>query len=169
MPLKKPKSVPGIPKTREKTTEKLKKAVPSKKSDEIEYHCKFYFFYNSLNKIQQYAVEFETTRLFSVLNYQLSVNGRKSKNVIDISVLGLKATNSYTNEPGPAYGVIYFDELYGKHTINIIKQDGSINTAVLDFNVFKKSIELTAESVPEKKNNSRFCTFEIAEEKFTFA
>ncbi len=169
MPLKKPKSVPEIPRTRKRTTEKLKEAVPAKKSDEIEYHCKFYFFYNPSKKIQQYAVELETTRLFSVLNYQLSLNSKKTKNTIDISVLGLKATNSYTNEPGPAVGVIYFDELYGEHTINIIKQDGSINTAVLNFNIFKKSIELIKESVPEKKNNSRFCTFEIAEEKFTFA
>ena len=104
-----------------------------------------------------------------MLNYQLSVNGRKTKNVIDISMLGLKATNNYTNEPGPASGVLYFDELYGKHTINIIKQDGSINTAVLNFNIFKKSIELIEESVPEKENNSRFCTFRIADEKFTFA
>jgi hypothetical protein len=169
MSLKKPKSIPGIPKTRKKTTEKLKEAVPSKQSGEIEYHCSFYFFYNPSKKIQQYAVELETTRLFSVLNYQLSVNGRKTKNVIDISMLGLKATNNYTNEPGPASGVLYFDELYGKHTINIIKQDGSINTAVLNFNIFKKSIELIEESVPEKENNSRFCTFRIADEKFTFA
>ena len=169
MSLKKPKSIPGIPKTRKKTTEKLKETVPSKQSGEIEYHCSFYFFYNPSKKIQQYAVELETTRLFSVLNYQLSVNGRKTKNVIDISMLGLKATNNYTNEPGPASGVLYFDELYGKHTINIIKQDGSINTAVLNFNIFKKSIELIEESVPEKENNSRFCTFRIADEKFTFA
>ncbi len=169
MPLKKPKSVPEIPKTREKSTEKLKSAVPSKQSDEIEYHCKFYFFYNPAKKIQQYAVELETTRLFSMLNYQLSLKSAKSKNTIDISVLGLKATNNYTNEPGPAVGVVYFDDLYGKHQVNIIKQDGSINTAASDFNVFKKSIEITSESVPEKKNNSRFCTFKIAEEKFTFA
>ncbi len=169
MPLKKTKSIPGIPKTREKTPERLKKAVPSNKSDEIEYHCEFYFFYNSSKKIQQYAVELETTRLFSVLNYQLSLDSRKTKNVIDISVAGLKATNNYINEPGPASGIIYFDELYGKHTINIIKQDGSINTTVVDFNVFKKSIVFTSESIPENKNNGRFCTFKIAEEKFTFA
>jgi len=169
MPLKKPKSVPGISKTRKKTTEKLKEAIPAKQSGEIEFHCKIYFYYNSSKKNQQYAVELETTRLFSVLNYQLSLNSRKTKNIIDISVAGLKATNNYTNEPGPASGVINFDELYGKHTINIIKQDGSINAVVVNFNVFKKSIELIEETVPEKENNSRFCTFRIAEEKFTFA
>ncbi len=169
MPLKKPKSVPEIPKTRKKTTEQLKENVPSFKKEGIEYHCRIYFSFNPSKKIQQYAVELETTRLFSVLNYQLSLTSNKTKNIIDISVLGLKSTNSYTNEPGPATGVLYFDELYGRHTINIIKQDGSINSVVLEFNVFKKSIELISESVPAKENNSRFCTFKIAEEKFTFA
>lgn len=169
MPLKKPKSVPEIPKTRKKTAEKIKENVPLNKKEGIEYLCKFYFAFNPSKKIQQYAVELETTRLFSVLNYQLSLASKKNKNVIDISVMGLKSTNNYTNEPGPAIGVVNFEELYGRHTINIIKQDGSINTVVLEFNIFKKSIELITESVPEKENNRKFCTFRIAEEKFTFA
>ena len=168
MSLKKPKSVPGIPKSRKKNPDKIKKAVPAKKSSEIEYTCSVYFAYNPSKKNQRYAVEIETKKLFSVLNYNLSVEGRKEKNVIDISILGLKATNNYTNEPGSASSVIYFDELYGDNTINIIKQDGSVNTAVFNFNVFKKSIELIEVSVPEKKNNSRFCEFEVAEKKFTF-
>ena len=169
MSLKKPKSIPGIPKTRKKKPEKIKEAVPLKKRDEIEYSCSVYFSYNPSGKSQRYAVEIETIQLFSVLNYNLSVISKKTKNVIDINLLGLKATNNYTNEAGPATSVVYFDELYGIHTINIIKQDGSINSAVFNFNVFKKSIELVEETVLDKKNNSRFCGFRVAEEKFTFA
>lgn len=169
MSLKKPKSIPDIPKSRQKKPGKIKEAVPSKKSNEIEYRCRVYFSFNPSNKKQRYAVEIETIKLFSVLNYNLSLESRKTKNVIDINILGLKATNNYTNEPGPAVGVIYFDELYGKHTINIIKQDGSINSAVYNFNVFKKSIELVEESVSEKKNNNKFCVFNVAADKFTFA
>jgi hypothetical protein len=168
MSLKKPKSIPGIPKSRKKNPDKIKKTVPAKKSDQTEYACNVYFSYNPSKKNQRYAVEIETIKLFSVLNYNLSVESRKAKNVIDISILGLKATNNYTNEPGPASSIVYFDELYGDNTINIIKQDGSVNTALFNFNVFKKSIELIDVSVPEKKNNSRFCEFKVAEEKFTF-
>lgn len=169
MSLKKPKSIPDIPRSRKKKPDQIKETVPAKKSNEPEYRCSVYFSYNPSKKNQQYAVEIETIKLFSVLNYNLSLESRKTKNVIDINIMGLKATNNYTNEPGPAVSIIYFNELYGKHTINVIKQDGSINSAVFNFNVFKKSIELVEESVPEKKNNSRFCDFNVAADKFKFA
>ncbi len=169
MPLKKPKSIPEIPKTRKKNMEKIKESIPGVKNNDIEFKCHVYFYYNRAAKSQNYAIEIETTRHFSVLNYNLTVSGKKSKNVIDINVLGLKASNSYINEPGPAIGIIYFDELYGNNTINIIKQDGGINSAVFYFNIYKKKIELIEEVLPEKKNNSRFCAFDIDEKKFTFA
>ncbi len=168
MSLKKPKSVPEIPKTRKKKPE-IKEPVPPKKNNEIEYRCKVYFHYNPAKKSQSYAIEIETTRHFAVLNYNLTFDSKKSKNIIDINVLGLKAANSYTNEPGPAVSIIYFDELYGRYTINIIKQDGSINSAVYYFNIYKNSIELIEDDVPAKQNNSRFCLFDIDEKKFTFA
>jgi hypothetical protein len=169
MSLKKSKTVPGITETKKMNSKKIKNAARDKKSHEIEYICNVYFSYNPLRKNQSYAVEIETTKLFSVLNYDLTVNSKKTRNIIDISLLGLKATNSYTNEAGPASNVIYFDELYGKHTINIIKQDGSINSAIFNFNIFKKSIELLEESPSGNKNNLRFCTFNVAEKKYTFA
>jgi hypothetical protein len=169
MSLKRSKTISGSGRTRKKKPERMKAAVPGKKSNEIEYICSVYFSYNPSKKNQSYAIEIETTRLFSVLNYNLSIDGKKTKNIIDVNLLGLKATNSYTNEAGPASKVIYFDELYGNNTINIIKQDGSINSAVFNFNVFKKSIELVEEYLPGKKNISRFCAFYVAEEKFTFA
>ncbi len=169
MPLKKPKSRPDITGSGKKKQEKKKEAVASKKSSEIEYKCSVYFSYNPSKKTQNYAIELETSKLFSVLNYNISVSSKKTKNVIDINVLGLKATNNYTNEAGPAVSVIYLEELYGNHTINIIKQDGAVNSAVFNFNVFKKSIELVEEFIPTPKNKNSFCTFEVAEEKFRFA
>lgn len=169
MSLKKSKTISDIRRTRKKKPESIKVTIPGKKSHEIEYNCSVYFSYHPSKKNQSYAVEINTTRLFSVLNYKLSIDSRKTKNIIDIWLLGLKATNSYTNEAGPASSVIYFDELYGNYTINIVKQDGSINSAVFNFNVFKKSIEIVEESLPGKKNISRFCTFSVAEDKFTFA
>lgn len=169
MSLKRTKSRSDIPSSGKKNAKKIKEDLPSKRTNEIEYKCRVYFAFNPSKKTQNYAVELETSKLFSVLNYNISVDGRKTKNVIDINVLGLKATNNYTNEPGPALNVIYFEELYGNHTINIIKKDGSVNSAVFNFNVFKKSIEMLEEFVPPEKSNSRFCTFEVAKEKFRFA
>ena len=62
-----------------------------------------------------------------------------------------------------------FENLYGKYTINIIKQDGSINSAIVDFNIFKKSIKLINVFLPEKRNNREFIKFEIATKKFKYS
>jgi hypothetical protein len=137
-----------------------------KKDNVLEYNCLIYFSYDRQKKCQRYAIEIRTTQLFSVLNYRLTVSSKKNKNIIDIELLGLKAADNYINEPGPASTVIYFDELYGENTIKIIKQDGGYNAAVLNFNVFKKSIELLEEYTQE--NQARFCSFKVAREKNTF-
>lgn len=168
MPLKKPKSIPDIPKTRNKTFEKLKKSIPAEKKDqEIEYICKIYFS-GKTQKNQQYCFRLETTRQFSVLNYELSLDYKKEKKVIDIVVLGINTKSSYSNEAGVAFSEIFLEELYGEYEVNIIKNDGSINSAMFDFNIFKKRIELIKEFVPEKKNNRKFCSFLVDKESFSF-
>ncbi len=168
MPLKKPKSVPKIAKARKKTIDKIKEAVPTKKESEIEYVCRISFKYNPQKKVQQYAFNLETSKLFSSMNYAITTESKKEKKVIDISILGLTPKQTYFTEPGPAKSEILMDDLYGEYTVNIIKKDGSINSAVLDFNVFKKEIKLLNEFLPPKKNNRKFCLFTIEQDQFTF-
>lgn len=64
---------------------------------------------------------------------------------------------------------IDFEDLFGKYTLNIIKQDGSFNSAVLHFNIFKKEIALIKEFLPQKKNNGKFCTFGIDKSMYSFS
>ncbi len=168
MPLKKPKLVPKIAKARKKTIDKMKEAVPIKKESEIEYNCKISFKYNPQKKVQQYAFSLETAKLFSSMDYAITTEHKKEKKIIDISILGLTPKQTYFTEPGPAKSEILMEDLYGEHTINIIKKDGSINSAVVDFNVFKKEIKLLHEFLPPKKNNRKFCSFTVEQEKFTF-
>lgn len=169
MALKKPKEVPKIPKAREKTIDKLKKAIPKKKKEEIEFNCKIYFHYDYVSKKQKYRFQLETLKIFSALNYKISTQYRKEKNEIDISVLGLTAQNDYLTKVQPATAEIDFEDLFGEYTLNIIKQDGSINSAVLNFNIFKKEILLIKEFLPQKKNNGKFCTFEIDKSMYSFS
>lgn len=169
MALKKPKDVPKIPKSREKTIDKLKKAIPKKKKEEIEFNCKIYFFYDSTYKKQKYRFQLETLKIFSALNYKISTQFRKEKNEIDISVLGLTAQNDYLVKAQPATAEIDFEDLFGEYTVNVIKQDGSINSAILNFNIYKKEIELIREFLPAKKNNGKFCTFEIDKSLHSFS
>ncbi len=169
MPLKKPKNIPEVPKARAKNIEAIKEHIPQKKETEIEFVCKVYFQHNPQKKVQEYCIALETVKLFSSLNYEITIQSEKKKNEIDISILGLKTKQKYMSEVSPADAEVFFQDLYGKQTINIIKQDGSINSAIFDFNVFKKKIILIEEFLPEKKNNRKFCTFEVAEDKFTFS
>lgn len=168
MPLKKPKSYPKIAKARKKTIEKIKQAVPIKKESEIEYNCIISFKYNPQKKIQQYAFSLETVKLFSNMNYAITTECKKEKKIIDISILGLTPKQTYFTEPGPASSEILLNDLYGEYTVNIIKKDGSINSAVVDFNVFKKEIKLINEFLPPKKNNRKFCSFIVNNEKSSF-
>lgn len=168
MALKKPKDVPKLSKSREKSIDKVKTITPKEKEGELEYTCKVYFYFNPHLKKQQYAVLIETTKLFSVLNYEITLNSSKKNKEIDVSIVGLKAVQAYLTQPGPANGEVFFDDVYGEFTVNVIKQDGTINSAVYNFNIFKKEILLIKEFLPEKKNNRRFCTFAVAEEYFTF-
>ena len=48
MPLKQPKSIPKLPKTRKKTIDALKKSTPLKKKGEVEYVINFYFKYDKV-------------------------------------------------------------------------------------------------------------------------
>lgn len=168
MSLKKPKDIPKISGARKKTIDKIKDHTPHKKKSEIEFNCNLYFKIKTTADIQYYCIEIETAQYFSFLSYELSLQFKKTKNVIDVSILGLKAKNNYVNEPGTAVTEILFEELYGKYTVNILKQDGSINCAVFDINVFKKEITLLEEYLPEKENNRKFCSFNIPREKFSF-
>ncbi len=143
-------------------------ALPPQASDGAEYICGVFFYYNQSVKKQEYRISIETLRHFSTLKYELSLDIKKSKNVIDIHILGLKPVNAYLTDAGQACSVIPFEELYGKHTVNVFRNDGSVNSAVFDFNIFKKKIELIEEFEPQTKNNKKFCNFRVNEDKFTF-
>lgn len=190
MPLKNPKIIPGISRAGEKTAAgntslgvlrnhklkagrslrgKIKEAASREKKSGIEYLCRAYFSTDQAKEVQKYCISLSTVRQFSVLNYEISVKAEKVKNSINISILGLHTKSDYVNVSGSADCVLCFENLYGRHIINIIKQDGSINSALIDFNIFKKQIELVKFFLPDKKNNKKFCNFEIANDKFTYS
>lgn len=168
MALRKLKEVPKISKAREKTIDKLKKAIPKKKKEEIEFNCKFFFHYDKKEKKQKCRIHLETIKLFTSLNYGISIQSRKVNTEIDICILGLSARNDYLTEVKSAQELIDFEQLFGEHIVNIIKQDGSINSVKIEFNEYKRKIHLIEEFLPPKKNNGKFCAFEIAESMFSF-
>ena len=168
MPLKKPKDIPKLPKTRKKSIDALKKAIPLKKKSEAEYNLEIYFFYDNVIKKQFVAIEVLTVKDFTYLNYEIALDYQIEKDEIDISILGLNMVYSYVVEPKPASRIILLEDLAGDYKINVLKQDGRLNILLLEINPFRKKITFSAEKVPTKKNNTKFCTFKINEQKNTF-
>ena len=168
MPLRKPKNIPKIPKTRKKKPHAALSAIPAKKPDKLEYICKAYYKYDSMIKKQFCAFVIETVVEFTNFAYEVSVEVIKEKNVIDLILMGLKAQPNVVPQIQPARTEVLFEDLIGDYTVNVVKQDGAINTGEYHFNIFKKEILLTKQYKPKKKNNRLFCTFQVAEDEFSF-
>jgi len=168
LPLRKPKNIPKIPKTRKKKPHAALSAIPTKKPDKLEYICKAFYHYDSMLKKQYCVFAIETVVEFTSFAYEVSVEVIKEKNVIDLILMGLKAKTNVVPQIQPARNEILFEDLIGDYTVNVVKQDGAINTGDFHFNIFKKEILLTKQYKPKKKNNRLFCRFEVAKDEFTF-
>ncbi len=168
MPLHKLEEMPKVSKPRKKTLARIKQSSPQKKDSLVEYIVNVFFKYDPALKKQFSVISLSTVKLFTSLSYEISVDVQKGKNSIDISILGLNTRQSYYVSPNPATTELLFENLFGKYTVNVIKQDGSINSAMFDFNIYKKEIKLSEISLPKKKNNRIFTRFDIATESFSF-
>ncbi|MFA4923357.1 MAG: hypothetical protein WC557_04110 [Ignavibacteriaceae bacterium] len=160
--------MPTVSKPRKKTVTRIKQATPQKKDSLVEYVVNVFFKYDPALKKQFSVVTLSTVKLFTSLSYEISVDVQKGKNSIDISILGLNTRQSYYVSPNPATTELLFENLFGKYTVNVIKQDGSINSAIFDFNIYKKTIKLSEINLPKKKNNRVFTRFEVATGSFSF-
>ncbi len=168
MPLKKPKDLPKIPKSRQKKAENALAAIPEKKEDKLEYVCKAYYDFDSTTKAQYSVFAIETVAEFTSFAYEVSLEVLKEKREIVIVLMGLKALTNMAPKVQPARTEIPFEDFVGEYTVKVVKQDGAINAADFSFNIFKKEIKLLKEYKPKKKNNRFFCKFEVDEEAFRF-
>lgn len=168
MPLKKPKELPKIPKTRKKNAEAALAAIPQKKPDKLEYYCKAFYEFDEVLKQQFAVLSIQTIVDFTSFAYEVSVEAFKDKDTLNLVIMGLSAKTNMVPQIQPARTDIRLDDLNGELKVNVVKQDGSINSAVYNLNVFKKEINLIKQFIPEKKNNRLFCQFMVEKESFTF-
>ena len=168
MPLRNLKDIPKIPKTRKKKAHTALNAIPTKKPDKLEYVCKAFYKYDEKVGRQYYVFAIETIVEFTSFAYEVSVEVIKEKHVLNFILMGLKAQTNAVPQIQPARTELYFEDLIGDYTINVVKQDGAINTGEYHFNIFKREIILTNQYKPKKKNNRLFCKFGVAEDEFTF-
>jgi len=166
--LRKPKEIPKIPKTRKKKAFLALNAIPIKKPDKLEYICKAFYKYDETVKRQYCVFAIETLVEFTSFAYEVSVDVIKEKNIISFILMGLKAKTNVVPLVQPARTELYFQDLVGDYTVNVVKQDGAINTGEYHFNIFKEEILLTKQFKPKKKNNRLFCKFEVDKARFSF-
>jgi hypothetical protein len=163
------KGIPKIPKARQKKVKNALDAIPEKKPDKIEYVCKVFFKYDFTVRKQLYAFAIETVAEFTNFTYEISVETVKEKNTITFFLMGLRAMPNMAPVIQPARSEVTFEDLIGEYKVQLVKQDGAINNAIFNFNIFTKEIKLIESFKPVKKNNRWFSRFEIAEDEFSFA
>lgn len=135
---------------------------------DLEYQVKLYFTYDKVRGLQNYVVELRTFRLFSNLNYSISTKMKKTKENIDIKITGLSTNNSFYSNSNAAISYLLFEDLYGKFNLRIIKQDGSVNSAEVTFNIYEKQIQLGEISFGTGDQKREFCQFIVDESLFSF-
>ncbi|MCF8259667.1 MAG: hypothetical protein K9J12_02760 [Melioribacteraceae bacterium] len=168
MPLKNPTEVPKIPKARKKKAEAALVAIPEKKPDRLEYYCDALFIYDEFEKKQYAAFRIYTKAEFTTFDYDLSVNTLEKDDEHYFVLMGLIAKPNRVAYVQPAKKDIRFENLNGEFKINVVKQDGCINSAIYQFNYYTREIKLISTTQPEKKNNRFFCEFDIAKNDFSF-
>ncbi len=169
MPLKRPEHIPKIPKTRKKKAENAINAIPEAKPDKLEYYCKAYFSYDNILKTQNCVFAIETVAEFISFTYEITLEVLKEKREIFIVLMGLKANTNVAPRIQPARTEVSFEDLIGDYTVYVVKQDGSMNAGVYNFNIYNKEIQLLDSYLPPKENNRKFCEFEVSPEENTFA
>ncbi|NUN08194.1 MAG: hypothetical protein HUU54_03370 [Ignavibacteriaceae bacterium] len=146
-----------------------RKDIPRLPKEEKEYLVKFYFRYDELQKKQFYVISLETLKIFRTLSYGISVDVTKSKDTIDIKILGLNTKSSYIVQPKQAATELFFEDLYGNFKVLVHKHDKLFNSINASFNIFTKSISLKKDlSKAAKTAKKQFCVFEVDENKFSF-
>ncbi|MFO7445077.1 MAG: hypothetical protein R6W90_01865 [Ignavibacteriaceae bacterium] len=166
MPVQKEKSDSDIERTKKNRFADKEKASGDS-NQEVEFTCSLFFNHthteNGNNK-SQLCIKLETVKLFAMMNYELTVEMEQREKEIDINILGIKTNHNYLKEVEPAIAKMFCEELSGRFTLNIIRQDGCTNSAVLDVDSTKNGINIVQELIPPEKENYKFCNFIVTSE-----
>ncbi len=146
-----------------------RKDIPRLPKEDTEYIVKFYFYYDESAKKQFYVISLETIKIFRTLSYGISVDVQKTKDTIDIKILGLNTKSSFIITPKAASTELFFEDLYGTFNIAVHKHNKLANSITAMFNIFTKTITLKKDiSKAAKSAKKQFCSFEVDESKYSF-
>ena len=101
--------------------------MAKKKGREPEYSLNIFHHYDE--KIKRNVIVFlvQTIRIFVSFRYEILLEETVRGSVIDLKIVGLHVPELLMPQTGPAAGRRDFKELQGSYTLNISKQDKTLN------------------------------------------
>ena len=114
--------------------------MAKKKGREPEYSLNIFHHYDE--KIKRNVIVFlvQTIRIFVSFRYEILLEEAVQGSVIDLKIVGLHVPELLMPQTGPAAGRRDFKELQGSYTLNISKQDKTLN--IFQIEILPDSVEI---------------------------
>jgi len=114
--------------------------MAKKKGREPEYSLNIFHHYDE--KIKRNVIVFlvQTIRIFVSFRYEILLEETVRGSVIDLKIVGLHVPELLMPQTGPAAGRRDFKELQGSYTLNISKQDKTLN--IFQIEILPDTVEI---------------------------
>ena len=99
-----------------------------KKAREPEYSLNVFHHYDEKTKRNVVVFLVQTTRIFVSFRYEILLEDLVSDGSIDLKIVGLHVPELLMPQMGPAAGSRYYEGLNGLFTVNVSKQDKTLNS-----------------------------------------
>ena len=121
--------------------------MAKKKGREPEYSLNIFHHYDE--KIKRNVIVFlvQTIRIFVSFRYEILLEEAVHGSVIDLKIVGLHVPELLMPQTGPAAGQRDFQELQGLYTLNVSKQDKTLN--IFQIEILPDTVEIR-----QKPNNT---------------
>ncbi|MEO8167686.1 MAG: hypothetical protein ABI623_05515 [bacterium] len=111
-----------------------------KKTNEFEYRLTIAPHVNERRQIPTVLITIETMKAFASFRYELSVQEKRNGKKILYTILGLKTPQLSLPASGTAQFIQEYDDLKGKHTIEVESLDGTTNEFTVNFTQKKMKV-----------------------------
>ncbi len=106
--------------------------MAKKKQHEYQYTLNIFPYFDEKKKREVIRFVVQTVRIFVHFRYEILLSNSIKDNIIQLNIEGLHVPTILLPESGPAVGIIDYENLYGTYTLNVTKQNGSLNTFTLN-------------------------------------
>lgn len=107
--------------------------MTAKKKQEPQYTLNIFTHFDEKTHRDVTVFLVQTTRIFVNFRYEILLDATVNSDKISLKILGLHVPSVLLPQSGPAVGIRQYDVLHGKYSMQIIKQDGTVNEFEVEF------------------------------------